>query len=107
MGAGSTYLSVVKSRKEQLVHVIAITSYSNFCFPSHIRHTPLLVDLQQDVTVDGSNDEVAGDVEGPDAIKDGRIVEGDLLRDLHHSENDDQVGTITHRTVSDITMQYY
>ncbi len=56
--------------------------------------TLLLVDLEQDVTVDGGNEDVAADVEGSDAVQNGRVVEGDLLRHLHHSENDDQVDSV-------------
>lgn len=54
--------------------------------------TPLLVDLHLDVEVDAGDEQVADDVEGAHAVKDGRVVEGDLLADLHHHKDDHEVG---------------
>lgn len=52
----------------------------------------LLVDLDLGVEVDASNDHVANDVDRANDVKDVRVFEGDSLRHLHHSKNDDDVG---------------
>jgi len=54
--------------------------------------TLLLVDLQLDVEVDAGDEHVADDVESAHGVKDGRVVEGDLLADLHHHKDDHEVG---------------
>lgn len=57
-------------------------------------HTLLLVDLDLGVEVDASNDHVANDVDRANDVKDVRVFEGDSLRHLHHSKNDDDVGSV-------------
>ena len=54
--------------------------------------TLLLVDLQLDVEVDAGDEHVADDVESAHSVKDGRVVEGNLLADLHHHKDDHEVG---------------
>lgn len=54
--------------------------------------TPLFVDLELGVEVDGGDEQVADDVEGAHAVQDGRVVKGDLLADLHHHKDDHEVG---------------
>jgi hypothetical protein len=54
--------------------------------------TLLLVDLELDVEVDASDEHIADDVESAYSVKDGRVVEGDLLADLHHHKDDHEVG---------------
>lgn len=58
------------------------------------RNTLLLVDLGLDIEVDAQNDHVGHDVQSPDAEEHIRVVEGNPLGDLHHPEDDDEVGTI-------------
>lgn len=72
------------------VYLISLLSIS-LC---RVSCTFLLVDLEEDPAVDGSNQKVATDVEGSDTVQNERIIERDLLGDLHHSKNDDQVGTV-------------
>lgn len=54
--------------------------------------TLLLVDLELDVEVDAGDEHVADDVESAHGVKDGRVLEGDLLADLHHHKDDHEVG---------------
>lgn len=63
-------------------------------------HTPLLVDLHLGVEVDAGDQQVANDVEGAHAHEDVRVVEGDLLADLHHDKNDHEVGAALFVSVS-------
>ncbi len=58
---------------------------------SDCKHTLLLVDGALDVEGDAQDDNVAGDVEGAADVEHVRVIEGYLLRDLHHPEDDDQV----------------
>jgi hypothetical protein len=55
-------------------------------------HTPLLVDLHLGVEVDAGDEQVADNVQRAHAHEDVRVVEGDLLADLHHDKNDHEVG---------------
>lgn len=55
-------------------------------------HTSLLVDLELDEEVDRGDEDVADDVEGAHAVEDVRVLEGDLLADLHHHKDDHEVG---------------
>jgi hypothetical protein len=64
-----------------------------------VGHTLLLVDLQLGVEVETSNDNVAGKVDGTDNVEHKRIIERNALGDLHHTQDDDQVGAIA-RNVS-------
>jgi hypothetical protein len=54
----------------------------------------LLVDLQLGVEVETSNDNVAGKVDGTDNVEHKRIIERNALGDLHHTQDDDQVGDL-------------
>lgn len=51
------------------------------------------VDPRLHVEVYPHDDEVRGDVQTADAHQDLGVFEGDLFRDLHHPEDDDQVGS--------------
>lgn len=64
------------------------------------RRTLLLVDLDLGVQVDGSDDQVAGNVEGANDVEGVGVIEGNSLGHLHHSKNDDNVGTAKHILVS-------
>lgn len=57
-----------------------------------ILHTLLGVNLGLDVQVDEANDDVAGNVNGANGVEDILVVEGNLLRDLHHTKDDEEVG---------------
>lgn len=57
------------------------------------RRTLLLVDLGHDVEVDETNDDVATDIDSADGVEHIGVLERDALRHLHHTEDDDQVGT--------------
>lgn len=53
------------------------------CSRDIVGHTILLVDLSLNVKVDARNDEIGNNVEGADAIENVRVIEGNLLGDLH------------------------
>ena len=55
-------------------------------------HTFLLIDLHLHVEVDAENDQVGDNVEASDAEQNVGVFEGNLLRHLHHTEHDDEVG---------------
>jgi hypothetical protein len=57
--------------------------------------TFLRVDLLSYVEVYAQYDQVGDDVHGANAHKDLWVVEGDLLRHLHHTKYDHQIGAIT------------
>lgn len=59
------------------------------------RQTLLLVDQEMSVGVDGDDDYVRQDISRSHQIEGIWIIERDSFRDLHHSEDDDQVGTVT------------
>jgi hypothetical protein len=56
--------------------------------------TLLLVDLELGVEVQAGDDQVAGNVQGADNVEGVGVFEGNLLGHLHHSKNDDKVGTV-------------
>jgi hypothetical protein len=58
--------------------------------------TLLLVNQEMDVRVNGDDDHVREDVDGANDVQGIGIIERDSLGHLHHSEDDDQVGTIDH-----------
>lgn len=58
------------------------------------RHTLLSVDGVHDVEVDGEDDDIAERVKGAAEVENVGVLEGDLLGDLHHTKDDDQVGAI-------------
>lgn len=55
--------------------------------------TLLLVDNTLNVQVDGSNEHIATNVDGANNVEHLRVVERNALRHLHHTQDDDQVGT--------------
>ncbi len=55
--------------------------------------TLLLVNHELGVAINGDNDDVRQDINDADYHQDIRIFHGDLFRDLHHHEDNDQVGT--------------
>lgn len=57
------------------------------------QHTLLLVDLRLDVKVHHGDDHVGENVDSTDNVEDIWVLKIDLLGDLHHPEDDDQVGT--------------
>lgn len=63
-------------------------------------HTLLLVDLHLHHEVQTSNDQVADNVESAAHVEDIGVVEGDLLRDLHRPEDDDEVLTTESHPIS-------
>jgi hypothetical protein len=65
-------------------------------FVSSNRHTLLLVDLDLSVQVDGGDDQVAGNVQSANNVQGVGIFERNSLGHLHHSKNDDNVGTVQH-----------
>ena len=67
-----------------------------WCFASKADavHTFLRVDLGLDVEIDARDDDVGEHVDRAHAHQDVRVVKGYLLRDLHHPEDDDQVGAV-------------
>ncbi|KAL3702766.1 hypothetical protein TMatcc_000078 [Talaromyces marneffei ATCC 18224] len=89
IGAGSTYLSVVKSVIDESAADLHIWN------PSRGRYTLLLADLGLDIEVDAQNEHVGHDVESSDAEEHIGVFERNPLGDLHHPEDDDEVGTIS------------
>ena len=59
-----------------------------------VYRTLLFVDLQLGVEVQSSNDDVAGKVNSADNVEHKRIVKRHALGNLHHTQDDDQVGAI-------------
>ena len=91
--AGSRYFIVVWS--------IPFIPKVSKCSPSPPPHpilllTVLLSDLATDVHVQRQDDNVGKNVHRPHTVQDIRIVEGDLLRDLHHAQNNHDIGTVSH-----------
>ena len=94
MGAGSTYLRVVKSIRTSVVSDI---------FFGHMLsrfYTLLRVDLLLKEKVNANNDQVRDDIQRADARENLRIFEWYLLRHLHHTEDDDQVGATLKTKIS-------
>lgn len=52
------------------------------------------VDSRLYVEIYPHDDEVRDDVETANAHQDLGVFEGDLFRDLHHPEDDDQIGSV-------------
>lgn len=65
--------------------------------------TFLRVDLLSNIEVYAQYNQVGDDVQGADAHKDLWVVEGDLLRHLHHTKYDHQIGAIK----STVSVQLY
>jgi hypothetical protein len=61
---------------------------------AHLELTFLLVYLHLHVKVDTCNDQVRNDVRHADSREDVRVIERNLLGDLHHHKDDHQVGTV-------------
>lgn len=61
-----------------------------------MQHTLLLVDLRLDVQVHHGDDHIGRNVQSADNVEDIWVLKIDLLGDLHHPEDDDQVGTVWH-----------
>jgi hypothetical protein len=83
---GSTYLRVVKSVNDK-----SVAGFQRLRFE---RNTLLLVDLGLDIEVDAQDDHVGHDVQSPDAEEYIRVVERNPLGNLHHPEDDDEVGNL-------------
>lgn len=62
--------------------------------------TLLLVDNTLNVQVDGCNEDIATNVDGANNVEHLRVVERDALRHLHHTQDDDQVGTANSKSQS-------
>ena len=60
-----------------------------------VRRTFLLDNDGVDVVVECCNGNVGGNVHGANAEEDIWVIEGDLLRHLHHDQDDGKVGSIT------------
>lgn len=58
------------------------------------QHTLLCVDLHVNVEVNRDNDHIGQDIPPANQVEGEGIVKGNLLRNLHHSKDDDQVGTM-------------
>jgi len=56
--------------------------------------TLLLVDLGLDVEVQAQDRDVGHNVESAHELQAPVLLKGDLLRGLHHEEDDDQVGAM-------------
>lgn len=54
--------------------------------------TLFLIDLHLNIVIDANNNDVGYDVECANCCEHSWVIEGDLLRDLHHHKDDDQVG---------------
>ena len=57
-----------------------------------VRHTLLLINLHLHIIVNARNQDVASNVHGADHVQSVWVVEWDFLADLHHHEDDDQIG---------------
>ncbi len=71
-----------------------VLSFCNRWFCIRRAHTSLLINLHLGIQVDGDDEQIADDVEGAHAVEHVRVFEGDLLADLHHPEDDDQVRSV-------------
>lgn len=81
------YISPPKGYKEAGF----VPVYRPFCAG---RHTLLLVDLGLDVKVEKTDNDVTSQIDAADHIQGEGIIERNALGDLHHTEDDDQVGAI-------------
>lgn len=120
MGAGSTYLRVVKSIDTQILavvqrfHLLPLLSSLTFsclplsqgmtiiCWREHFRKkerlTFLLVDLGLDVQIEQGDEDIAAQVYGANSHENTGVVKGNALRHLHHAQHDDEVGAKTRRS---------
>lgn len=57
-----------------------------------MQRTSLSFDLQANIIVKTKDDQVRSDVENAHSHQNLGVVEGDSFRDLHHPEDDHQVG---------------
>lgn len=55
--------------------------------------TLLLIDLHLNIIVNARNHNVADNIHGADHVERIWVVEWDFLADLHHHEDDGQIGT--------------
>ena len=74
--------------------LIFLSLFKNGTWPRNI-HTLLRVDLRLREQVQTDDDDVRKDVHGANSHQHIRVVEGHLLGQLHHHEDDAQVGTAT------------
>ena len=86
IGGGSTYFSVVMSGSKQ------ISRDSCKDAAEHGRHTLFLVDFLLYEEIDAEDYQVGNDVQRADTHEDLGVFKWYLLGDLHHSEDDHQVG---------------
>jgi hypothetical protein len=63
--------------------------------------TVLLLDNLSAVHVQSKDDQVGEDVESSDTVEPVRVIEGDLLRYLHHPQDHGEVGSVFRICVSD------
>ena len=70
-----------------------VSSHSTQCIGRR-RLTLLCVDLHLHVKVYADDYDIRDDVENANAKKDLRVFEGYFLGDLHHTKDNDQIGTI-------------
>lgn len=64
------------------------------------RHTLLLVDLQVGVQVDSQDEKIRQDIACAHQHQDLRVLKGNLLGQLHHHQDDGEVGTVRPWSVS-------
>lgn len=57
------------------------------------QHTILRLDLGAGHEIQPENDDVGHNVHQPDVVEDGRILERNTFRHLHHAEDDDEIGS--------------
>lgn len=62
--------------------------------------TVLLLDNHSTVHIQTKDDQIGEDVHPPDAVEPCWVVEGDLLRHLHHAQDHNEVGS-AHISVSE------
>ena len=86
IGAGSTYLRVVRSGKTISLRCSPLYTIVELTFP--------LVNLHVYQSIQSKDDQVRCDVPDTDKEKSVWVVERNSLGHLHHSENNDQVGSI-------------
>lgn len=84
IGAGSTYLRVVRSKD-----VITLHKTGYLALP-----TSLLFDLHADIIVEGKDEKVGNHVEDAHSQEDLRVVKWYSLRYLHHPKDDHKVGAV-------------
>jgi hypothetical protein len=88
MGAGSTYLRVAKSRTRW------VSGGFEACVGIEVKRTLLAVDLGLRVEIQTQDDHVGCDVQAAHKEEHIRVVEGNLLGQLHHHHDDGQIGSV-------------